>query len=451
MAGLFEGDIPDNIPDFEYTAEEAAAAAQASADRAEEAAGRAETAADQTQALHDNVVIMHGDVETWYNDIAEVGQPVIVSATAPDVGAGRLWYSTTNGRTYIYLDDGDSLQWVETNPMGNGSGRGSLIISDTRPLETSEGFLWFNSIEGRLYIRYTDPSTTKTIWIAASPSDLNLNDDLRAILTSIGGADFVITSDGRSVQQVLDAAVLNVVNTVNGAEGDVVIDAASIGAEASGTAASLLAAHVSEEDPHPEYAKILKVDPVQQAALTPTDGDVVYNTESKTYYLYTQNDWSEMVAEVGNASIRVGSLLTPNNITTNLHGFVGDTATSHYYRFAGNYYANPNLRNFTLSPDGLLTFTGTGRPNSIVTVDLIVTFGKVINRPTDSYSVVAFKNNVAMGVPFSVHIDEFHLNNTVTASWQTILTNGDLIDFRIAQQSGQANNIVVQRLQANIR
>lgn len=33
---------------------------------------------------------------------------------------GKKWYDTNSGRSYIYLNDGDSKQWVEESPQGNG-------------------------------------------------------------------------------------------------------------------------------------------------------------------------------------------------------------------------------------------------------------------------------------------------------------------------------------------
>ena len=33
---------------------------------------------------------------------------------------GKRWFDTTSGRTYIYYNDGDTKQWVEDSPQGNG-------------------------------------------------------------------------------------------------------------------------------------------------------------------------------------------------------------------------------------------------------------------------------------------------------------------------------------------
>ena len=34
------------------------------------------------------------------------------------VAAGATWFNSSIGRTFVYYDDGDSQQWVETVPAG---------------------------------------------------------------------------------------------------------------------------------------------------------------------------------------------------------------------------------------------------------------------------------------------------------------------------------------------
>lgn len=50
---------------------------------------------------------------------------IVVSATAPATpSAGTEWFCTTDGRSYIWFNDGDSSQWVEASPQ-------SALITDT--------------------------------------------------------------------------------------------------------------------------------------------------------------------------------------------------------------------------------------------------------------------------------------------------------------------------------
>jgi hypothetical protein len=56
------------------------------------------------------------DPETRY-----LKEAVTTSDTAPvSPSDGDLWYDSVGGRTYVYYDDGDSSQWVDTSPQGGG-------------------------------------------------------------------------------------------------------------------------------------------------------------------------------------------------------------------------------------------------------------------------------------------------------------------------------------------
>ena len=47
-----------------------------------------------------------------------------VSSTPPaNVSSGSLWFNREIGRTFVYYDDGDSIQWIETVPSGSKIGR----------------------------------------------------------------------------------------------------------------------------------------------------------------------------------------------------------------------------------------------------------------------------------------------------------------------------------------
>jgi hypothetical protein len=56
------------------------------------------------------------DPETRY-----LKEAVTTSDTAPvSPSDGDLWYDSVGGRTYVYYDDGDGSQWVDTSPQGSG-------------------------------------------------------------------------------------------------------------------------------------------------------------------------------------------------------------------------------------------------------------------------------------------------------------------------------------------
>ena len=53
----------------------------------------------------------------WKYSSNSVG--MTVSTTPPsNVAPGAMWFNSSIGRTFLYYDDGDSKQWVETVPAG---------------------------------------------------------------------------------------------------------------------------------------------------------------------------------------------------------------------------------------------------------------------------------------------------------------------------------------------
>lgn len=65
--------------------------------------------------------------QTLQQNIDNVAVTFIGPNPPQNAPEGKKWYDTNSGRSYIYLNDGDSLQWVEESPQGNG-------LVDTSPL-----------------------------------------------------------------------------------------------------------------------------------------------------------------------------------------------------------------------------------------------------------------------------------------------------------------------------
>jgi hypothetical protein len=134
------------------------------------------------------------------------GASVEVSDTAPsNPSEGDLWWRSTDGKGFIYYNDGNSNQWVEFNPSavgiagisttgtstfnvisantyqgittsmisdyGNGlsSGGGSNVsISTEAPSNPASGDLWWDSDVAKGYIYYTDGSSNQ--WVEFNPA-----------------------------------------------------------------------------------------------------------------------------------------------------------------------------------------------------------------------------------------------------------------------------------------
>ncbi len=76
---------------------------------------------------------------------------------------------TANGVTFVYNSTVGA--WEGSVSSGGGGGGSSVTVSDTAPTSPSEGDIWFDSTDGRLYTYY-DSS-----WIEVSGSSLTLPDD----------------------------------------------------------------------------------------------------------------------------------------------------------------------------------------------------------------------------------------------------------------------------------
>ena len=88
--------------------------------------------------------------------------------TSPAPGNGDLWFSSTDGRTFVYYEDADSNQWVEIGQVLGGGGA-SVTVSATAPASPSNGDLWWDSDDGKLFIYYDDGTSQQ--WVdAAGPS-----------------------------------------------------------------------------------------------------------------------------------------------------------------------------------------------------------------------------------------------------------------------------------------
>ena len=97
------------------------------------------------------------------------GASVDVGISAPpNAEEGNLWWNSEEGILYIYYgpDASGTSQWVQAaGSAGGGSAGANVTISPTAPTDATEGDMWFNSDNGRLFIYYTGD-----VWVDASPA-----------------------------------------------------------------------------------------------------------------------------------------------------------------------------------------------------------------------------------------------------------------------------------------
>lgn len=136
---------------------------------------------------------------------SSIPQAYTVSETAPlNSRNGDLWFSTTNGRSYIYYEDSDSSQWIEVGGTEGAEGAvsslddipdvdiasaqngdvlvydaataswvpgeagGKFTVSDTAPLNPESGDIWFRSDTGKTYIYYVDTDSSQWVEIVSN-------------------------------------------------------------------------------------------------------------------------------------------------------------------------------------------------------------------------------------------------------------------------------------------
>jgi hypothetical protein len=96
-----------------------------------------------------------------------VGGAVVSDGAPPGpLQNGQLWWESDSGNTYIWVDDGNSQQWVQQNVLPSGpTGTGTAAISDGPPTNPVNGTLWYESDTGTLFVYYDDGNTRQ--WVQA--------------------------------------------------------------------------------------------------------------------------------------------------------------------------------------------------------------------------------------------------------------------------------------------
>lgn len=88
------------------------------------------------------------------------GGGVTVGTAAPTPASeGDLWWDSDDGKLYVYYDDGTSAQWVDA--------AGPSVAVQATPPTGYQGQLWLDSDDGSMYVYYTDPGGTASSWIGA--------------------------------------------------------------------------------------------------------------------------------------------------------------------------------------------------------------------------------------------------------------------------------------------
>ena len=164
------------------------------------------------------------------------GASVTSSDVAPSSPAdGDLWYNSSDGRTYVYYNDGDSSQWVDMSPQGGGGpfGQGSAaspsvsFIGDTNTglyspgadqlaLSTNGTGRLFVDASGRVGVGTASPAVPLSVTTAASGEALRLtNGTNNERLHFYTGANALVEANNSNLALTAKDAYNIIFSTVN--------------------------------------------------------------------------------------------------------------------------------------------------------------------------------------------------------------------------------------------
>lgn len=97
-----------------------------------------------------------------------------VSPNAPtNPNDGDVWFNEQDGSSYIYYVDTDSEQWIEIGGKVGATGAagqngadgadGRFTNSATKPTSSVDGDVWFNTNNGKIFVYYNDGNTSQ--WV----------------------------------------------------------------------------------------------------------------------------------------------------------------------------------------------------------------------------------------------------------------------------------------------
>jgi hypothetical protein len=150
--------------------------------------------------------IYNNSIGAWE---AAIQPPVIISDFPPGIDIpGFLYWDKQEGQLYILYNDGNSRQWVVTNPSLNTR---PVKEDSVEPLDARPGDLWFNTTDLKLYYLYFDG--VDSTWISISSSGTFARNSIGPLPPStpsvgdfwwnnIDGKLYVFYNDGNSSQWV---------------------------------------------------------------------------------------------------------------------------------------------------------------------------------------------------------------------------------------------------------
>jgi hypothetical protein len=157
-----------------------------------------------------NIVKVGGDL-SLYQKIDSIGTAVFVCSPGEinvqsplaDRVEGTLWWNTEEGVLYVWYEDADSSQWVIAVPQTEADIPPGTSVGETPPSDPEEGQLWWNSSDdsGRLYVYYDDGDSQQ--WVEASPQGEGFSGDYNDLLNRPNIPDGFDLEDGSELNNLI--------------------------------------------------------------------------------------------------------------------------------------------------------------------------------------------------------------------------------------------------------
>jgi len=192
---------------------------------------------------------------TWNPIAGGGGASVDVGINPPEEPeAGNIWFNSNNGNLYVYVDDGDSSQWVQPATPGVDA-FSSITLSDSSQLYAS-GSDTLNFVDGP-GIEITNDSTNNTIIISATGA-LGLAEGGDATFNTVSASEFINTGTGAPEFDSASSITLS-------APDGVLINSGTL--------------------------RLSNLTNAQRDAIIASNGDMIYNTDNNNIQAYVNGSW----------------------------------------------------------------------------------------------------------------------------------------------------------------
>ena len=153
-------------------------------------------------------LLYYANAAVW-NPVGTGGGASVDVSTTPPVSpeSGNIWFNSNSGRMYVYIDDGDTSQWVQpASPSQEVNAFSSIKLSDSMQMD-AQGNDVLTFVDGP-GITITNDSTNNTVIISASADaydqSLNTTDDV--VFESVSASSYI--NSGVGAPQITSASTI---------------------------------------------------------------------------------------------------------------------------------------------------------------------------------------------------------------------------------------------------